>query len=63
MGLLEAKRAYKKLNATSLVWIMGRHFVREESVEETLQLALASEVDTAKIQGKEDEPLVAKVKI
>lgn len=63
LGLLEAKRAYRKLNATSLVWIMGRHFVREESVEEGLQVALASEVDTAKIQGKEMDPLVAKVKL
>ena len=63
LGLLEAKRAYRKLNATNLVWIMGRHFVREESDEEGLQMALASEVDTAKIQGKEMDPLVAKVKL
>ena len=47
VGLLEAKRAYKKLQLASLVWLMGRHFVRPNSEEEELQLALASEIDTA----------------
>ena len=28
LGLLDARRAYKKLHSSSLVWIMGRHFVR-----------------------------------
>ena len=42
---------------------MGRHFVREESDEETLQLAIAADTDTAKIRGKEEVPLVAKVKV
>ncbi len=41
---------------------MGRHFVREESDEESLQLALSSEVDNANIQGKEEKPLVTKLK-
>ena len=56
LGLLDARRAYKKLHSSSLVWIMGRHFVREESDEETLQLAIAAETDTAKIRGKEEVP-------
>ena len=63
VGLLEAKRAYKKLRSTSLVWLMGRHFVRPNSEEEKLQLALASEIDTARIQGREKDPLIAKVKL
>ena len=42
---------------------MGRRFVQEESDEEKLQLAVAADTDKAKIQGKEEVPLVAKVKI
>ena len=60
VSLLAAQRAYKKLNSSSLVWLMGRHFVRDENAEETFQAAVASETDTAKIQGN---ALVAKVKI
>ena len=63
VGLLDARRAYKKLCSSSLVWLMGRHFVREENGEEKFQLAIAADFDTANIQGKEGAPLVAKVKI
>ena len=63
LGLLDAQRAYKKLCSSSLVWLMGRHFVREESDEERLQLAVAADADKAQIRGKEDVPLVAKVKM
>ena len=30
----DAKRAFAKLNASSLVWLTGRHFTREENGEE-----------------------------
>eukprot|EP00944_MAST-04C_sp_MAST-4C-sp1_P015790 g15790.t1 len=63
LGLLDTQRAYKKLHSPSLVWIMGRHFVDDDNEEESLQSALAAEIDTASIRGKEDKPLVAKVKI
>ena len=42
---------------------MGRHFVRPNSEEEELQLALASEIDTARIQGRDKDPLIAKIKL
>ena len=59
VGLLDAQRAYKKLCSSSLACLMGRRFVQEESDEEKLQLAVAADTDKAKIQGKEEVPLVA----
>ena len=41
---------------------MGRHFVREESDEESLQLAVAVETDTPEFKEKK-KALVAKVKV
>ena len=54
LGLLDARRAYKKLHSSSLVWIMGRHFVDDNDKEESLQSALAAENDTASIPGYEE---------
>ena len=63
----DAKRAFKKMHASCLFWMTGRHFTREENGEENageaLQVARLWDFDTVNIPGREMDPLVCKVKV
>ena len=58
----DAKRAFKKMHASSLVWMTGCHFAQEENAEGALQLARTWDFDTVNISVSELDPLVCKVK-